>query len=548
MRHVWVVRALLAAPLSLSAVAAPDYMKCLDQPRTADCLARLGSMDRGVYPVTLQSAVIRHGLVDLVSRHSLKLHHSLPGPFHGAYGIKDPPPGPLRQARADRALRYATKHQRMAALALLSSARYETDPFSNPVVTQLMKKAGNDPLIPALAITIWTEFARGQHWLEEVPVLGLPALWEHTLTLREQAPGVVRSIAIELTFRDQLRPQLQEYFAWLARNPGESAEAKSSTASFVARNYRMVEEAERIVAPIVQQLQENDLAAARYEIAMGRLLRGPHDASARIVAEDLAASTKKRSGDIWVDGEWTVGLLARSGAQHEVHWLAAELIREAEALEPSPGAAQWYASASECYRALGDLERARAVARRGVPYVRELVAKAIRDLSNPVDLTDPAAMTREAHGRGTEAVVALYRAGGIDEAVKTGFISGSDRYENAELAGEEPDPWWAINDASWHGRFHLVKNMTTSSDRARQRRAYDALVKSCGGPLAQCKDETLESIALIAAAMVDEPRMREAYTAMARKLADSRERSFSAISLAARWAHAEEVMRNQLKR
>lgn len=41
-----------------------------------------------------------------------------------------------------------------------------------------------------------------------------------------------------------------------------------------------------------------------------------------------------------------------------------------------------------------------------------------------------------------------YRAGGITEALRFGYLTGFERFRNARLAGETPDLQWVIDDRS----------------------------------------------------------------------------------------------------
>ena len=71
--------------------------------------------------------------------------------------------------------------------------------------------------------------------------------------------------------------------------------------------------------------------------------------------------------------------------------------------------------------------------------------RAMESYSN-VDKTNPTALAIAAQGSGTSPVVALYRTGAIEEALKTRYLTGKDRYLNADRAGEKKDPQWVIDD------------------------------------------------------------------------------------------------------
>ena len=109
-------------------------------------------------------------------------------------------------------------------------------------------------------------------------------------------------------------------------------------------------------------------------------------------------------------------------------------------------------------------------------------------------------------------------------------------------AGEKKDPQWVIDD-NWTLYIDLMSlEASDSADREFQQRAYDGLVRSCGKPLADCFDETLRNIAVVAAGMGDETRMKEALAAAARQLDQSIGMGFQAMYVAGPWAHCEEVL------
>jgi hypothetical protein len=239
--------------------------------------------------------------------------------------------------------------------------------------------------------------------------------------------------------------------------------------------------------------------------------------------------------------------LERGGARDELRELGAEYLRQAEAIDGKPESANWYAMASDYYLRAGDRDRAREIARRGLPYAPELVRR-FNETVGVANKSDPTAAAISAQGRGTLPVVALYRAGAIEEALKTRYLTGKDRYLNAERAGEKKDPQWVLDDdwPLWIGV--MVRDASRSTDREFQQRAYDGLVRSCRKPLADCFSETLREIAQVVAGMGDEPRMKEVLSAAARQLDAHSFSGFSALYIAGPWAHCEEVLREAMSR
>ncbi len=147
-------------------------------------------------------------------------------------------------------------------------------------------------------------------------------------------------------------------------------------------------------------------------------------------------------------------------------------------------------------------------------------------------------------GVGTDPVIALYRAGAIDEALKTRYLTSKDRYLNAERAGEEKDPLWMLENP-WPEYFDLMaREAARSNDHEFQQRAYDGLVHSCGKSVANCSAQTLRNIALVAAGMGDGPRMKAALAAVVRQIDEEGKYAGNwALNIAGPWAHCEEVLR-----
>ena len=166
--------------------------------------------------------------------------------------------------------------------------------------------------------------------------------------------------------------------------------------------------------------------------------------------------------------------------------LGAWYVREAEAVDYRPYKSKFYAAASDYYLRAGDRERALELARRALPYLPDLI-RAHGYFTRP-ERNDPAARAIAMRGVGTDAVIALYRAGAIDEALNTHYLTSKDRYLNAERAGEKKDPLWML-EVHWPEYFdHVAREAARSNDHEFQQRVYDGLVRSCGKPLADCFD------------------------------------------------------------
>jgi hypothetical protein len=460
-----------------------------------------------------------HGLADRVPALSAEL-------IHGVYlTVGEPevrtysPNEQILDAEPYAALRHSTRPSLLAAMALVAAARHEADPFANPVYHALAHAAQDDPQIPVLAMALWLEFVGRNVTPPDLRVsyAGLPVIWDRALARREQDPELLANIAGTSAFVEKLQPRAKEFFAWYAQLPGLTPYQRVATASRLVRLFDMPEEAESLIAGLKVGVPGWELPGVRSEIAIARLARGYDAESARQllyifftrfhIAEIRLAEIDSGMG----------GPLEHSGARKELRELGAEYLRQAEAPDRL-FAAELYAAASDIYLRAGDRELARQIARRGLPYV-------------------PGS---------TAPVIALYRTGAIEEALKTHHLTGFDRYRNAARAGEKPDPQWVLDDKSPEEIVLMVGDAERSTDRDFQQRAYDGLVRSCGKPLADCLDVTLRQIAQVAAGMGDESRMKEALAAAARQLDAGKEREFPALYTAATWAHCEDVFQARM--
>jgi hypothetical protein len=545
----WMLGGLFASSAVMPANAGSGYSKCVDAANPPECIARRAVKSSGVRSEYVLEAVLRHGLADLVPKNSDRLMRGLyDGIGHPDEKI-DTPEEQLVDSTAAAALRASPPRSILAAMALIAAARHETEPFSNPVYLKLAKQAKNDPRIPVLALGLWGEVVgmSGSPPDFEVTHVGLAAIWNRAVARKEQDADLLEDVAGTLAFMDELKPQAREFYLWYASRPGLTAGQRVSTASQMGRYFQMHEQAASLLQGIGDDVEGWDVRGVRNSLAVARLRSSGYDAeAARILMGEIFDEFSRNGIRFGAFGS-AIGnereALEQAGAREELRELGAECLRRADSTDFKYQASEWLASASDFYRRAGDLERAREVARRGLPYVPELVRQANESLTG-VNRDDPTAMAVAAQGRGTSPVIALYRAGAIDEALKSGYLTGKDRYRNAELAGEEKDPQWVIDDGWKLWIDAMVHEASRSTDREFQQRAYDALVRSCKKPLADCFDEKLRNIAEVAAGMGDEARMKEALAAAARQLDRGWGMGFHAMYVAGPWAHCEEVLRS----
>jgi hypothetical protein len=536
---------LIAALLTVPALA--DYSACLDAQDPPDCIARRAIRSLGLSAGDTLEVVLRHGLVDLVPRKSAKLMRGLYENIGKPDATMSSPEEQLLDSSAAAALRKAPRRSVIAAMALAAAARYERNPFGDPTVLALEATAKADPRIPAYALALWFEVVA----MSGVPPdfrstpEGLAKLWERAMARRDSDADMLLDIAGTPAFVDRLPVEMRQFLLWYAGRSGLTPLQRVEAASPLARHFGLFEEAAGLLKDVSDSVEGYDVPGVRVEVADARLAHGYDTDAARLVTAAISDGFLRNGTRYeFFSNDRERDALERAGAHDELRSLAAECLRRAAAEEGGPAAANWFAAASDLLLRAGDIERAREVARLGLPYVARIVREGAAIYSN-VDQTSPTAMASAVQGRGTSPVVALYRTGAIDEALKTGYLTGKDRYFNAERAGEPRDPQWTI-DHGWSLYIEVMAvDAEASKDRAFQQRAYDGLVRMCGKPIADCFDETLRTIAQVAAGMGDEARMKEALSAATRQL-DTTPRSvraFSAMYVAGPWAHCKDVLR-----
>lgn len=526
------------------------YTDCLESPEPEQCMARAAAQVTALAPEMALETVLRHGFADELPRQSDRLMLGLYSAVGEPGARIDSPEKQLLDSNAAAALRNSPRSSVLAAMALVAASRFDPSPFDDETFVALATKAKNDPRIPVLALALWVELIGmsglpADFWVTHV---GLPSIWSHAVVRRAQDSLLLADIANYLGFVGVLRPQAQEFLLWYAARPDLTASQKVKTASTLAGRFNIAEQSSALMNGIGDDVEGYDVPAVRFEIAVARLGGGYDARSAQYVGarvlDDPEGVISRYAGafeDFSLDG---LEALESAGAREELRSLGEEALRRAEKAqhaEESGAAAAWYAVASDMYLRAGDRPMAVALAKRGIPYVPDLVRQ-VSAYFNGLDDRDPAEMARYAQGRGTGPVVALYRAGLVEEAVGTGYLTGQSRYANAHRAGEAKDPQWVI-DYGWPLDVEAVARAASrSTDRQFQQSVYSGLVRSCAAPIAECSSEKLRTIAEVAAGMGDVSSMTAALAAATRQIDNEPDSASQALYVAGPWAHCREIL------
>jgi hypothetical protein len=532
----------------MPAIAGSNYSQCVEASNPAQCLARRAVNSSRLDPEDTLEMVLRHGLVDMVPAKSDKLMRGLYDSIGEPDAKMDTPEEQELDSLTDAVLRKTPRKSLLAAMALVSAARYNTNPFANPVYLRLARQAKDDPLIPALALVLWFDVvgygsSPPRFMLTHA---GLPVIWDRAVARKEQDAILLEDIAHTLAYLGVLKSQSQEFYAWYLQRPGLTAEQRVGPASALARFFEMPEQAASMLEGVGDDVKSDyDIGGVRTSVAAARLAKGYDAGAAQLVMRTIFDEINSRdiysiSFDRFFDTEYR-DALERGNARDELRELGDECLRRAKAAGGKPEAADWYAGASDFYLRAGDRERAREMARLGLPFVPVFLRRYLESNWDG-DRNDPKAMAIAARGAGTKPVIALYRTGAIDETLETGYLIGMYRYLNAERAGEKKNPQWAIDDTSVVDTAVMAREAESSTDRQFQQRAYDGLVRSCRTSLVDCYGDTLLHIAQVAAGMGDEPRMKEALAAATRQLDKSKLLDYWAQGIAGTWAHCEEIL------
>jgi hypothetical protein len=540
----WLLGAVLASSTTVPAIAGSAYSKCVEAAEPAECIARRAVGSFGLESGEVLEAVLRHGLVDIVPDKSAKLMRGLYGRIGEPDEKMDTPEEQILDSSAAQALRDSPRKSVLAAMALVAAARRDINPFAHPVYLKLAREAKDDPRISALALALWIEIVgmSGSPPDFRVTHVGLKGIWDRAVARKEKDVALLEDMARALAFLNELKPQAQEFFVWYAQRTGLTPYQRVAAASRLARFFDLPDIAAALIEGIEDDVEGYDVPAVRGEVAAARLARGYHAESARLLMRVMLDDLTESGGRFSSVDEYKRVALERSAAREELRMLGSECLRRAEGADDNAAASNWYAAASDLYLRAGDRELAQEIARRGLPYVPGLVWQATESLGE-VDRNNPTAMAIAVQGTGTAPVIALYRAGAIQEALKTQYLTGKDRYLNAERAGEKKDPQWVLDDGWPLYVSAMAGEAERSTSREFQQRAYDRLVRSCGKPLADCFAGTLRQIAQAAAGMGDEQRMKGALTAAARQLDKDVGMAFAALYVAGPWAHCAEVLR-----
>ena len=392
-----------------------------------------------------------------------------------------------------------------AAIAVAAAAQIADDPFAQDDAKALIAATGGRATIAPLAAVIWTQNFLDWRWRAAlVRTRGMKAILRAVIAQPPRDTAMLAQLAMSADFSGYDDEALALAQAVVARK--DASEDDKANASALS-----------LIVPLRKHPPEYDREL------MNRFL------------VEFCYSYRSCSDEL--------KLAADAGATEDLKAAGADLLQRARESNVVREKTRGFGVASEAYRLSGDIEAALAAAREGMPFVeaafRELGIDSTtspdrRYMKLVVDADDVVA-----------PAIALYRAGARDEALKSGYISGYQRFHHASVAGETADAKWVVDDRVTFEIDTFVDDLIEAKDTNAALRLHDVL--RCSGPdfYESYQRDVLERNLAIAAALVGRGTMMNAHlTAAAHAIdaftadVDSLPSAWSVGSLASDWRRA----------
>ncbi|MBI1210841.1 MAG: hypothetical protein GC190_05215 [Alphaproteobacteria bacterium] len=434
-----VIATLLIATLAGSSpTSAGDAMRFGDCARTVEppaCLLDIGEPLDDFAPARILSDVVVAGALSLLQSKREMLLAAAQGHLADGGHLMDRES--FERYNAVRAeMKAAPPEVMLAAIAVASVAQFSDDPFEDVRVQSLVAPVRHSPEVAQIAAALWSDMQIHGRWhYALVRPRGLKSIWHAVAAVPPQDTRVLEELAMFADYWGARQETLVLERALLARTD-LSPDNRARVQDDIARS-------EHKPKPIT----DRDLDAEFERILAGcqTALRGNGYQSEYQCQIPLEFLERKEVGGI--DKARIRALLARQRVG--LRAVAAAYLQHARTSNDlAEYRAIWFAVASEAYRLADDKDAAIGAAREGVPFVEPGILSHFHGVPAP-SMRDPEERRRTVATFGAPAtapVVALYRAGARDEALRTGFLSGFDRFQNADVAGEERDIQWIVDD------------------------------------------------------------------------------------------------------
>lgn len=506
------------------------YAQCIESLNPSLCLVNIAAKSRYTSSVELFEGVVMTGAVDMVK---LKPKALLQGARESLH-IQMP------ANAAQKKIEKSKDVVMLAAVALASAAQRQSDPFIDPTVQDLITKSRDVVAVAVIAAKFWFEIDTYDIFnKKETFPPGLPRIWSVIVTAQLLDEKLLVNLATADSFTQnaqELQLPLYKRFLSLAET---SSKSKVTIASVFSNQYGYVEDAKKLMAAKGGNADNYDIEGVMSGIAEAQLLKGYDADAAQLVVKNLQREDVLEYTSYRCLCESSLQALQVAHANDELKLLAETYLEQAKNTQrPPEQRANFYALSSDCYLRAGEKKRAIETAKLGLPIVPLAVFYRLDDEDRTVSVGSPQEQARLARGFGTYPVVALYRAGAVDEALATGYLAGHDRYESAVLVGERPNPQWVI-DGNWDLGINLmVLAAIENPDINIRLDVYSALKKwSLENSTVLDEYDNREHLAVLAASIGDKEAMISHLSDYARHLdsVDREEAAYFAIELAEQW-------------
>ncbi len=425
----------------------------------------------------------------------------------------------------------------IVAVGLAAAAQRSADPLNDREWLGMAANLATDPNVVHAAAIIWDEVNLMDWNRGGVRPPGLNAILTRAVATPPSSNDVLLDVARSATRAKDLWPAIRQV---LVEQIGDPSRATPDQMVQAARILADPLDDWRNASVMLQgggRLAENyDVADTEAVIAAARLRVDGYDAnSARIIVrEELKAAY-----EFFPEGRKA---LEKAQARNELIELAEAYLRKARSQRNDAlSVVEAFAMASEFYRRAGKNDAAIAAAREGMPKI----AMALFDKPGDPDFATRRTEAGKDNGSRTAPAIALYAAGAEEEAWRSGYLSGRDRFEMWRGSKDGFDAQWILDDTDkWFDPFIYA----TADDPAFAKKLYQALIR-------QGVYKEHEVLGLLAAFAGDEAQMREQFqTAYREALPKPGETMMQDLNgwwllqLAGKWKYAEAVLANMRAR
>jgi hypothetical protein len=369
--------------------------------------------------------------------------------------------------------------QALAAFTLAAAAFRTSEPYTDPEWLSVAGASRDDLKLPWVTADILANLGGYDPWervLHDPP--GRNAILHSLVAVApDDNEGLLRLVADlpsnRLASLETLRRSLMDRFL---ANQNHTPNQLAHAAALLANVFEDADTAQRLMDSGGSKSEGYDVDGIIVSIAAARLWNGKYDAaSAKILVADLIHDGPGI-------GEWDrrFQALSRAKASGELRQIGDAYL--AVARTPSVDARRAvaaYALASDCYRTAGDITLALAAAREGMSFIPQ----ALRDEGDASDMRQRRQMAGKDNGMAIAPAMALFRAGALEEVLKSNFFSGVELLKNWDRPLSQFDPQWIVDDTpKWLDV--AISDVVNRHDPVFAGRVHDALLRAPGSSTA----------------------------------------------------------------